>query len=688
MMAQARLRLLRLGDWRSTRIATFTAGLAVAAAWVPTVLLEPWTRSFLDIYSRYDAVLAALAVSLIVGFTGACLFNRCAMVVAFAAVRRRRAIVLAAVLGAFTAAMATCELAGAGAIAERCVVWATIGSCVLTFLILSVWDSRTMWLNFGAILGLMIPLVAWSVARREHHLPPLTAALSVAAQSLFALAVGTSCAWLVLRWTHGLPPRWRWLRVPAAAAVAAYPLFLLLANQLLGGIDEVALLPIMATLVVLAWRAMARGGRLAVRAAADAVGALGLGVVAVLTLAWLANVLDLPRTEVDAVKGVAARLRDVIDLPWWLWALVYAALTGAQLALAFGPRWATRMRSGVRRVTAGVRLGARTGSITGTVLMFAAFLVALAPVAVTPVLAHRMRAHYTASLSAQAAAEREQAISQAVTRAFSVPNPPDVPVLRAMLADIHTIDHPHRAGDGPTGTEAALIRQLGQLQGQARQKAPHAAGSDAAPDTAPPHPDAAAGFAGTPSDAADLSRRLTTVQDQDERTDQRREAADEAADLAASTLTTVLDSVPLPFGIDRFEVVGLVRGYLEGLAESPIGEAFQRWTQLAAGGTDPPAGSTTDATALVEPNAQLLEFQASLLYFQTRLDTKAGASTTADDRVRQETQQNPLLAAVDMANQTRFLRTGAGVCVGCNHPGDLYHRFEDPGLEVRPEFIR
>jgi hypothetical protein len=71
-------------------------------------------------------------------------------------------------------------------------------------------------------------------------------------------------------------------------------------------------------------------------------------------------------------------------------------------------------------------------------------------------------------------------------------------------------------------------------------------------------------------------------------------------------------------------------------------------------------------------------------YLKTKLDTKAGASAVADKRVLDERGQDPLLAAVDLANQTRFLHTGTGVCVGCTHPGDLFRRPEGSGREVRP----
>src|SRR5262249_22508816 len=306
------------------------------------------------------------------------------------------------------AAVTVSELAGAGRIAELWISGVTLGSLLIALAILGVRDTHSMWVNLGAISGVAILLVGLPAARRSNDISALTA-WGIVGQALFAVAVGSMSAGLVLHWMRGLAPRWRWLRVPIAAALGGYPLYLLLAGQLLGGFGEIALLPILATLVVLGWRAMASSGRVVVKGGADVVGALGLGVVAVLTLVWLANVLDLPPTEVNAIKDVASTLRDVIDVPWWLWALVYAVLAGGYLALAFGPRWAKAIGAWVRRLTAGVKLGARAGSITGTVLMFATFVVAAAPVAVSPVLANRIRAHYTVSLSAQAQAERDQA---------------------------------------------------------------------------------------------------------------------------------------------------------------------------------------------------------------------------------------------------------------------------------------
>jgi hypothetical protein len=691
MMAQTRLRPLRLGDPRMVRIASWTGGLAVAAAVALALLVEPRLWSFLGTRTRVEAVFAAGFVPIAAGIMSACLINRGAMVLAFAAARRSRAIVLALALSAFAATMAGSELAGAGQLAEGWISGIMLGLLLLLIGILGALsrigrDSNTVYLNLGAICGLVFVLWGLPAVRRRHHIPPLTV-WSIAGQSLFALAVATICGWLVLQWTRGLAPRWQRLRAPAAAAAAGYPLFLLLANQLLGGVDEVGLLPILATLVVLGWRAMARSGRVAVRSAADTVGALGLGVVGVLTLVWLANVLDLPRTEVRAVQAVAVHLRDVIDVPWWLWALSYAALTGAYLAMALGSQWATRLRSWVRRVAAGVKLGHRTGTITGIVLMFAAFVAAVAPAAVAPVLAHRIYVHYTVSLAAQAEAEREQAVGEAVTRAFSAPNPAQLPVLRMMLTDIHAIDHPQRAGGGPTDTEIGLARQLGQIEGRVRVKATEdvGSGSDGTSETdaAAPALAVAARLAVPMVDTADLARRLATVQAQDEQENQRQQAADAAADLAASTITAVLDSVPLPSGIDRVEVVGLIRGYLQGLAESPIGEVFRAWTRRAAGGTGTAAEPALDAVALIEPNALQLEIESSMEYLQTTLDTDAGVSASADQRVQQERQQDPLLAAVDLANQTRFLRAGAGVCAGCSQPGDLYRPPEEPD-EIRP----
>jgi hypothetical protein len=689
MTGQIRLRLSRLGDRHTRRIAMWTAGLAVAAAWLPAALLDPRLRQYL--HPPDTAILNALLGAVLLGLLAACVVNRGAAVAAFAAGSRWRAIVVGGVLAAYAVTMTACELAGVGAAAETAVTAVLLlGSAVLLAPpligkpIIELRES-TLWLTLGAVYGTTILIGIMPAFRRRHHVPTSTA-WSFVGQSAFALAVGATAAWLVARWMRGLPRRWRWLRVPAAAAMAAYPLFLLLVGELLGGVDEVALLPILMTLAVLGRRAMARSSRVLVKQAADLFGALGFGVVTVLTLVWLADVLDLPGTEIDALKSTAAHLREVIDLPWWLWVLVYVALAGAQLVLAFGPGWAARVRAWVRRGTATARLADRTMSTTSIVLLFIAFVAATAPAAVAPVLAHRIRAHYTVSVSAQVEAEQEQAIAQAVIRSFNQPNRPDLAVLRTMFADIHAIDHPHRPGTGPTGTEAGLAVQLGQLHGQIRADIASNTGVSDHGD-APQPPDAtAAGLASRLVDPTDLSHRLTTVRAQDKRAEQRQEAADAAMDLAASAISVALTSIPLPFGMDSSEVIGLVREYLRGLAESSIGTMFRSWAQRAARDGDAGAGPAPDAAALVEPNARQVEIEARLQYLRIKLDAKAGTSTEADQRVDQEERQDPMLAAVDLANQIRYLRTGSGVCAACVHPGGLYeHTYENrPDVRIEP----
>src|SRR5207248_153128 len=102
---------------------------------------------------------------------------------------------------------------------------------------------------------------------------------------------------------------------------------------------------------LLTWRAMARSGRLLVRAGADVVLSLVVGADLVFLLVWIANRFDLPPAEVAAIRGWLERAGAVADVPWWVWALLYAALAGASLAMALRParlgaavRWSKRMR--------------------------------------------------------------------------------------------------------------------------------------------------------------------------------------------------------------------------------------------------------------------------------------------------------------------------------------------------------
>jgi len=106
-----------------------------------------------------------------------------------------------------------------------------------------------------------------------------------------------------------------------------------------------------------------------VRAGTDITTSLLVGATLVMLLVWLANLLRMPAAEVAVVRGALHRAGELIDLPWWLWAALYALLAGASLAFARWPvklaratRWFTRLRVApaanlTRRVLGGAHIG-------------------------------------------------------------------------------------------------------------------------------------------------------------------------------------------------------------------------------------------------------------------------------------------------------------------------------------------
>src|SRR5581483_221651 len=89
----------------------------------------------------------------------------------------------------------------------------------------------------------------------------------------------------------------RWLGTAATVLVPGYLVFLVLDDQLLGGVLVAPLFPVVVWLGIRLWRRMGADRRIAVKAAADVVFALILGAVLVSSLAWLANLLAMPPAE-------------------------------------------------------------------------------------------------------------------------------------------------------------------------------------------------------------------------------------------------------------------------------------------------------------------------------------------------------------------------------------------------------
>ncbi|MET7543499.1 hypothetical protein [Streptomyces sp. NPDC005507] len=642
------------------------------------------------------------------------------------AVRHRRAARIAfGVVGACAVLVAVAgvvalgwsgELAGAaGAVVAKAVCACVMGTGTALLLVgraltgdrirsvggIAVLMGLYLWVAFFLVfehrgfgpLGEIIPalLTFWVIIRTPTASPPLRGVflgsqvlvemsvgfnrdsdgdmIRLATQAVIAVAMGTVTVVCVIRFAqwHG-----RLLRFGTAAAIVplAYVVFLGFDGQLLGGPLEFPLFVPMAWIAVRLWRRMHASDRTLVSAAADIVFAVLLGVLLVLFLVWLANLLHLPAVEVEVLRRAAAHLGDLIDLPWWQWASADALLVAIFLTAALGRRRLSRVTAGLSRMRLSAALDTLrlTLSVMKTVLLSLVFLGLAGPPAVGPVLSHAVRDHYTADLQQDLEARGETAVYQEISQQFTG-SPKTLPVLAQLLVQVHdSADASER--DRPGTAAGDLAYRMGELQAQTllplalREEDP--AQQAAGPPTAAAVREA--GMDGTAAGADDLADRLTREQNEEADAHERERAAEQAAEHAATVVTAALGNLTFGHGI----VIGLVREYLDGLAESGLSTVFLRWTDRDLPGPapeQPPA-----AAEVVEPEPHALQAAADD-QLSDELSTQSVITDPEQDRADREA---PIAAAVDLAARTRGLQQGtAHVYVP---GGDDPVREREPGI--------
>ncbi len=541
----------------------------------------------------------------------------------------------------------------------------------LSFLWVAIMRSTPA--GFGAILGffLLMMVAVW------HQDGPGSAVVRALVQIVIAVVLGTATVRLVRRST-GRCPRLRRFVGAMAIVPLAYVLFLLFDDQLLGGPLEAPVFALMVWLTVRLWRWMQEHDRALVSAAADIVFALLLGAVLVLLLVWLANLLDLPLTEVKALRGAAADLGDLIDLPWWIWASADILLTAVFLTVVLGSGRLRRVNEALGRIRVPGVVGVvrRTLSVLRIGLLLLVFLGLAAPPTVGPVLSRRIQARYTVALRKDLTARGETAFYQAVIGRFAHSRQA-LPVLTQMLVEVYD-SAPHSSDQGgPTPTALDLAHRMGELQ--ARTVLPFQPPSEEDPTRQPSQPPTAtavraAGMDGNAADSADLDTRLTRQRDEDDHAETHEHEAEQAAEHAAAAVTGALGLVTFGHGV----VVGLVREYLDGLAESGLSNVFLSWTDRARSGADPAEPPT--AVRVVEPDPLALRTAAD---FQlTEELVSSGIEPGSDPAQSRADHRSPIAAAVALADHTRGLQSGTVQCTGCSHfpePGGGEHGEEDIG---------
>jgi hypothetical protein len=435
------------------------------------------------------------------------------------------------------------------------------------------------------------------------------------------------------------------------ALVTGFTVVLLIRPGLLGRLPAAGLLfPPAAWLGYRVWRRMNGSPRFPVKAAADIVFSLVLGADAVLALVWAANLTSMSAAKVAVLRAVAHRAGDAADLPWWLWGAVYLLLAGATVAVLRWPAGLARLR---RVVTSGPLVpgvDAARRSLTGAHIgLLVVVLIGMAgPASVGPVLRTQLDATYTEALAGNQVSSGELAAYQEIDRQLSVPSQTQLAPLTAVVAYIEEASG-SPSGDDATSTELDLARRVAELQASALAL------------TAPADPSADVTAASAAADGTSVRKRTDQVAAALQAEEATKRALDQAGELAATALSNALQ---IPY-ISANATYQIVREYLSSLIEaSPLTGVLTAWAGRVSGAARPPG-----AQAMVVPDPGRLDRAAAAALAEQVAATPADGESAAQLTARIEDAAGSLVAAaVDLANQARYLAEDSGPCAGCAPP--------------------
>jgi hypothetical protein len=522
---------------------------------------------------------------------------------------------------------------------------------------LKVGPRLSRWQRIAAVV--MTLAAAWVIIAAGGTV--LAAIVAAVLPAAFVACCGLWACLFTLPWARTTAHRWlRSAQNVIAIATTALALLLLTNHALLTTEPTAGLVfPLAVWGSVKVWRAMNASERVMIKAGADLTLSLLLGTGLVLLLVWLANLLDLPRHDMAALRALLADIGSAADLPWWAWAGLYLLLAGVSLAFLLRParlatvmRWLRRLRVAAatdvtRRMLTGLHIG----------LLVIVFAGLATPVALAPVFQRQAKAVYTVALQRQFQARGDQAVYAMIVRQFRKPARNNA--LAGMVTKINDISAPSPGGPSVTGTETDLANHLGAMQAAAL----HLPETSLVP--AEQHASRRAGLDAPVQDASDLSTRLSEVAAQQARATEAEEAADQAGELAARTVASLI-SIP---GISGNEVFQIVREYLSGLVEdSGVKDWFAAWAEHLAGGNAP------DAETVVVPDPGPLE-KVALATLSAEFtgdglpdpvtDPFAADPSATDPALLAALRESPLDAAVDLVNQARYLQQDTGPCGSC-----------------------
>jgi len=519
-------------------------------------------------------------------------------------------------------------------------------------------------LSRRARIGAVAVIVAAGAALVAGAGTFLANALAFLLPAAFVAACGLwTCRRVFRRW-HAAPGQWL-RKVPDVVAAATSAAGLLVAvdrGLLTTQWATLLLFPVAIPGSVRLWIVMQKAERLIVRAGADITLSLLLGGELVLFLVWLANVLGMPRPEVDLIRtglDSAGSYAGVYD-GGRLWAGIYGTLAVASVAFAMHPgrlrpliKWFDRLR--LPQVLA-VAQRAVTGVYVGVLTIV--FVGVAAPAALTPTLQGQLKAAYVVALQRQLQMEAEISADDEIREEFNELTPPSaVSVLGYLVEEIHHDAQQRPGSDSATGTEKTLAYRIGEDQAAALNL-PN-------PPSAAPVAQAAdpAGSGGSAPGAPELANLAATAAAEESAGDQAKEHLKVAFGLA---LAAVANAVPIP-NVSKNEVAQIFTQYITGLVgDDKVTEAFEARLEHLAHRQEPPGAET-----LVVPDPNKLDDVA-----QDDLSHEAAAAGVmpfpldvnspplSPSANGAEMDRATIQAAVDAASQEQEIRD-TGTCSGC-----------------------
>lgn len=355
------------------------------------------------------------------------------------------------------------------------------------------------------------------------------------------------------------------------------------------------------------WRTMREKERpVVLKVGANITLGVALGTALLLFLIWLANLIDLPRSDMAELRHVLDGIKADSEPDWWIWMLIWVLLAGLSLAFALCRTRLAPIRRWVRqlRILPGADVVSQGMSVIHIGLLAIVLVAATAPAGLSRTFQGQLKTAYLVALQREFAAQGDLAAFERILRRLKTVHRgvgPDsartvLGTLPSLVADIHRFSPPPKGAHGATGGEDDLARRLGILQWKSLRLPAQAGRSVQAVEQERAREE---GFDNEAADATQLTGESEKVEAADQAADGAVEDATQFGENAARALAALaLGVVPLP----ENEVLQILKEYLSGLFEaSPLAEVF---TALAEKLPGPRAPSAQD---VVVPDPRGLE---------------------------------------------------------------------------------